>query len=193
MTPRTAALLTLSTLLFVGSFASIAQTAQDPPKDPDGNVIIYKDLPQQKLRLGRDYVGVAANIVRNVNNDSVNGYNAAFFHQENWASGQKDSLFGPFLSLQEAKMNRAAVCLFSSSQNEAACVFFQDEAPYGALTVKTEMGHPFDAKAVAAAYKPITSDMIKEGNYNFKYIKSLIAMDDGTMVKSFYLTEVPNP
>jgi hypothetical protein len=187
--------LIFSTTLFAGSFASIAQTAQDPPKDPDGNVVIYKDLPQKKLPLGRDYVHVSANVARNMNHESVNTYNAAFFHQENWASGQKDSLFGPFLSLQEAKMNRAAVCMFNSTETDAVCVFFQDEAPYGALTLETPAGHPFDPKAIATAYKPVTADLGKEGTYSytFKFIKGLVAMDDGTMVKSFFVTEIRNP
>jgi len=173
----------------------MAQTKPDPPKDPDGNVVIYNDLPQKKLPLGRDYVHVSANVARNLNHESVNTYNAAFFHQENWASGQKDSLFGSFLSLQEAKMNRAAVCMFNSMETDAVCTFFQDEEPYGALTLETAAGHPFDPKVISAAYKPVTAELGKEGtfSYTFKFLKSMVAMDDGTMVESFFITEIRNP
>jgi hypothetical protein len=132
---------------------------------------------------------MAAGVSLGFKHDTVDEYHAIFFHPDNWDAGQKDKLFGPFLSNQEKKDNRAAVIMFSSSEDEVICVYFQDEVPYGAVLIKAEIGHAFETKEIASAYKPVTAEMIVPYDKKLTFIKTLMPLDDGTMVKSFMIGE----
>jgi hypothetical protein len=163
----------LALVVFAGALAAVAGAQNQPDqgkKDP---------LPLVKI---------AADVAGNVQRDTVNGSLAIYLDDQNWAAGLKDSDLGPFLKLKEAKPGRSATCLFTQSKDSAVCVYFDGDSPFGVAAVKAGASGKIEAGDIAAAYKPVTKEMLKKGGDELNFTPAPISTDDGQPLPAFVVT-----
>ncbi len=134
------------------------------------------------------FVKIAADVARNVQPQSLNGYLALYIDSQAWASGLKDSDLGPFLKVKEAKPDRSAACLFSSAKDVAICVYFDGDTAFGVAAVKAGASGKIEPSDVPAAYKPVTKDMLKKGEQELRFEPGEAATDDGQPLPAFQVS-----
>src|SRR5262249_28322509 len=116
--------------------------------------------PDQAKKDPLFFVKIAANVAGNVQRELVNGSAVIYVDDQNWAAGLKDGDLGPFLKLQEAKPGRSAACLFTRDKDAAVCVYFNGDSPFGVAAVKAGASGKLEASDIAAAYKPLSKEML---------------------------------
>jgi hypothetical protein len=131
------------------------------------------------------FVKIAAGIADNVQHETVNGALAIYLDDQHWAAGLKDGDLGPFLKVKEAKPGRSATCLFRESKDSAVCVYFDGDSAFGVAAVKAGAGGKIEASNIAAAYKPITKEMLKKGTEALTFTPGQITTDDGQPLPAF--------
>jgi hypothetical protein len=127
----------------------------------------------------------AADVARNAQSDSIDGYLAIYIDPANWKAAAVDGDLGPFVQAQEASPSRSMACLFSADKSNAFCVYFDGSRAYGLTALKVDKGRSFSSSAVAASYKPITPDLLKKvpGKIDFK--PAQITLDNGQPLRAF--------
>jgi hypothetical protein len=139
------------------------------------------------------FVKIAATVASNVQHDTVNGSTGIYIDEEHWGTASKDGDLGPFVKVKEAKPGRSAACLFSESKDAAVCVYFDGKSAFGVAAVKAPAGSKIEAEAVAAAYKPVSKDMLKKGNEELNFRPAEVATDEGQPVPAFLVTSLAKP
>jgi hypothetical protein len=136
------------------------------------------------------FVKIAATVASNVQHDTVNGSTGIYIDQEHWGTASRDGDLGPFVKVKEAKAGRSAACLFSESKDAAVCVYFDGKSAFGMVAVKAPAGSKIESEAVAAAYKPVSKDMLKKGNEELSFRPTEVATDEGQPVPAFLVTSL---
>jgi hypothetical protein len=173
---RTFASLILTGLLL--SSLALAQTQLTPDK---GDALAF--------------IKAAADIAGNVQQQSLENFFGIYVDDQTWASAAKDSDLGPFFKLQQAspKPGRSAVCFFNEAKDMATCVYFDGKTAFGFISVKAANGGAIRADSVAAAYKPVTNDMLHKSDQKWEFKKlDGVNADDGTALTAYAVTR-PNP
>lgn len=152
-----------------------------------------QNQPDQGKKDPLAFVKIAAAIAGNVRHESVNGFLGIYLDEEHWAAALKDGDLGPFMKIKEAKAGRSAACLFSETKDAAVCVYFDGDTPFGVAAVKASSSGKIDPEAIAAAYKPVTKDMLKKGFVELTFTPSEIATDDGQPLPAFLVGSVAQP
>lgn len=134
------------------------------------------------------FIKIATDVAGNVQPGPLNGFLGLYIDQQNWASALKDSDLGPFVKVKEAKPGRSAACLFSAAKDAAICVYFDADTPFGVAAVKAGASGKIEAGDVSAAYKPISKDMLKKGDQEFKFTPGDAATDDGQSLPAYVVT-----
>lgn len=139
-----------------------------------------------------DFVKIAADVARNVQQGSVDGYLGIYVSEQNWAEGLKDSDLGPFLKLKEAKAGRSAAFLFTSAKDKAVCVYFDGKSPFGMVAVQAAAGGSIKPEDISAGFKPVSKDMLKKSEQQMQFNQTDINTDDGVSLPAFLIAK-PNP
>ena len=168
---------TIALILASACLASLAFAQNPPAADKDKKDPLV-------------FVQTAANVAGNLSHESLNNYIGIFIDPKNWAAGLKDSDLGPFLKAQEAKPDRSAACLFSGSKDAAICVYFDGDKAYGATAVHAANGKMED-KDVAAAYKPVTKELLEKTSAKLHFEESGVNTDDGVALPGYQITVLP--
>ena len=135
------------------------------------------------------FVKIAATVAGNAEGGSMAGRFAIFIDQKTWASGLNDSDLGPFVKLKEAKTDRSLVCLFSQEKDRAACVYFDAGKPVGIVSAKAD-GGKIDPDKLAAAYKDISKDMLKDRKDDpLAFGENEMNADDGVSLAAFVVSK----
>lgn len=163
-------LLLLSVILF-----SVLAAAQTTPKPDESDSLFF--------------VKIAANVASNLQHDNLNGYLGIYISEKNWNAALKDGDLGPFLKPQEAKAGRSAACVFSSMKDAATCVYFDGKSPYGEVSAKAGTQGGLQAVDLAAAYKPVSKEMLKKGDHDFRFTEGAINTDDGTPLPGYAIEQ----
>lgn len=173
MKSRTAVSLILPVL-----FAALA-VAQNPPAPEKVDPLFF--------------VKIAADVAGNVQHNSIEGYLGIYVSEQNWGDGARDLDLGPFLKLKEAeaKPGRSAAFLFSPYKDAAICVYFDGKSPFGVVAVKAGTNGGIQASDVAAAYKPLSKDMLKKGDQEWHFNEGPINTDDGVSLPAFQIAKGP--
>jgi hypothetical protein len=141
-----------------------------------------------------EYVRIAANVAYNSYNpprDSIDYYSGYIIDNSVWQNASSDSLFGPFLAAQVAQSSRVLVCVMSELSNDSTCLYFQDQKPYGYVSLKVEVGHKFTNDEIKNAYKPITPELLQKraGKDKNKITEGQSALENGTMIPADIIME----
>src|SRR5215831_7116636 len=107
------------------------------------------------------FIKTAATVASHVQHDTVNGSTGIYIDEEHWGAASRDGDLGPFVKVKEAKAGRSVACLFSENKDSAVCVYFDGKTAFGLAAVKAPAGSKIEAEAVAAAFKPISKEMLK--------------------------------
>ena len=137
------------------------------------------------------FVQTAADVAGNLGHESLNNYLGIFIDPKNWAAGLKDGDLGPFLKAQEAKPDRSAACLFSSSKDAAICVYFNGDKAYGVSAVHAGNSGKIEDKDVTAAYKAVTKDLLEKTSAKLRFDESGVNTDDGVALPGYQITVIP--
>ncbi len=126
-----------------------------------------------------DYMRIASYVARNVQRPSLANYYGWSITPENWHDSLNDSLFGPFLNAQEEKPGRALGCvILEFTNNDAICVYFDGDKPYGYVAIKNDVGDRFTVDAIKNAFKPITPDLLEPpGQHKTQHALPQLAQD----------------
>lgn len=141
------------------------------------------------------FVKAAVDVAGNVQQQSLENFFAIYVDEQHWASAAKDGDLGPFFKLKQAspKPGRSGVCFFSEAKDTATCVYFDDKTAFGVVSVKAANGSAIPADSVAAAYKPVTKDMLEKSDKQWQYtILEGFTADDGVALTAYHVTK-PNP
>jgi hypothetical protein len=152
-----------------------------------------QNQPDQGKKDPLAFVKVAAVIAANVQHETVVGATGIYIDQQIWAAALRDGDLGPFIKVKEAKTGRSAACLFSESKDSAVCVYFDGDTPFGVAAVKAAASGKIDAEAVAAAFKPVSKEMLKKGNEELSFSPTDVATDDGQPLPAFLVTVAAKP
>lgn len=141
------------------------------------------------------FVKTAADVAGNVQQQSLESFIAIYVEEQKWADAAKDGDLGPFLKLEKAspKAGRSAVCFFSGGKDAATCVYFDGNSPFGVTAVKAANGGAIQANDIAAAYKPVSKDMLKKGDHNWQFTKLPGLNTDQGVALTAYQISGPNP
>lgn len=134
------------------------------------------------------FVRIATDVAGNVQQGSLDGYLGIYVSEQNWADGLKDSDLGPFLKLKEVKPGRSVAFLFSAAKDAAVCVYFDGKSPFGVVAVHAGTSGAIQASDIAAAYKPISKDMLKKGAQEWHFNENGINTDDGVALPAFSIS-----
>lgn len=137
------------------------------------------------------FIKVAADIAGNVQHDSLDRFLGIYVSDQNWVSGTKDGDLGPFLKLKDAegKAGRSVAFFFTEAKDAAICVYFDGKTPFGVVAVHAAAGGSIQAADVAAAYKPVSKDMLKKGDQEWHFNENSINADDGTALPAFQISK----
>ena len=147
-----------------------------------------QNQPQQKKEEPLAFVKIAADVAGNVQHDMLNRSVGVYVSEQNWGSGLKDSDLGPFMKAKEAKPDRSAVCFFTGPKDAAVCVYFDGNTPFGVIAVKAGSSGKIEPGDVAAAYKPVSKDMLKKGSDELSFTGGDVTADDGQTLPGFLVT-----
>jgi hypothetical protein len=156
-----------------------------------GSAAGVQNRPDQGKQDPLFFAKIAANVAANVQHETVNGSLAIYMDDQKWAAGLKDGDLGPFLRLKEAKPGRSAACLFSQNKDAAVCVYFDGDSPFGVAAVKAGASGRIEASDIAAAYKPVGKEMLKQGSEEFSFAPTDISTDDGQPLPAFAVATAP--
>ena len=146
---------------------------------------LAQNQPQPKKEEPLSFVKIAADVASNVQHDTVNGSLGIYISEQNWPAGLNDSDLAPFLKVKEAKADRSAVCFFRNEKDAAICVYFDGDNPFGVTAAKAGSSGRIEAGEVAAAYKPVSKDMLKKGTEEISFTKGEISTDDGQPLPAY--------
>lgn len=171
-------------LLLAGLLTASRAAAQNPVA-PSGGEESQKGDQKDPLF----FVKIAADVAANVHPDyPLNGYVGLYIDQQSWASALKDGDLGRFVKAKKAKPGRSAACLFSSAKDVAVCVFFDGEIPFGVIAVKAGASGKIEAGDVAAAYEPVTKEMLQKPNRELDFEPAGVRTDNGTPLPGFMVS-----
>jgi hypothetical protein len=171
----------LISLLLTGILIPALATAQNQPATAgnEGTDPLY-------------FVKIAADIARNVQQGSLEGYLAIYMSEQNWAEGLKDSDLGPFLKIKEAKPGRSVAFLFTGAKDKAICVYFDGKSPFGVVAVHAGADGSIKPDDISAAFKPVSKDMLKKSDQELQFNKADVNTDDGVSLPAYQITK-PGP
>jgi hypothetical protein len=170
----------ISFLVLAVALMTVAASAQNTPSQPSGEKVEKKDP--------LFFVKIAADVAGNVQTQSLNGFLGIYIDSQTWPSALKDGDLAPFVKLKEGKAGRSAACLFSGEKDAAVCVFFDGDTPFGVTAAKAAASGKIEANDVAAAYKPITKDMLKKSDKALQFEAGDLNTDDGAPIPGFQIS-----
>lgn len=137
------------------------------------------------------FVKIATTVASNVRLSSLDGNLGIFVSEQHWADALKDSDLGPFFKLKEveAKPGRSAACVFSQEKDAATCVYFDGTSPYGEASVKAGAQGGLQGIDIAAAYKSVSSEMLKKTDHQWRFDETDANTDDGVALPAFGISE----
>jgi hypothetical protein len=135
------------------------------------------------------FVKTAAQVAENVQHESLQGFLGLYVSEKNWDSGLRDGDLGAFLKVKEAKPGRSVACVFSGAKDAATCVYFDGKTPFGEVSAKAGAQGGLQAVDLAAAYKPISKEMLKKGDQEWHFSEGGVNTDDGTPLPGFGITK----
>src|SRR5215471_10384277 len=82
------------------------------------------------------YVKIAADVARNVQQDSLNNFVAIFISYRDSDTALQDDDLAPFLKIKKAEPVSywSSVCFFSAKKDAAICVYFSEKKPFGVVS-----------------------------------------------------------
>ena len=136
------------------------------------------------------FVKIAADVATNIGQQSLNNFLAIYIASRNWEAAGKDGDLGPFMTVKEAKgkEGHSAACLFSSNKDAGLCVYFDGETPFGVAAVKAGANGKIDPGTVAAAYKPVSREMLKKSDQKLNFSSGDASTDAGQPLPAFLIT-----
>jgi len=136
------------------------------------------------------FIKTAATVASHVQHDTVNGSTGIYIDEEHWGAASRDGDLGPFVKVKEAKAGRSVACLFSENKDSAVCVYFDGKTAFGLAAVKAPAGSKIEAEAVAAAFKPISKEMLKKADEELNFRPAQVATDDGQPLPAYLVTSL---
>ena len=134
-----------------------------------------------------DFVRIAAEVAQNVQSGPFATSIAIYVDAKSWHATTTDRDIGPFLRAQDEKPGRSAACLLSMDKKNAFCVYFDDATPYGFVALHGEAGKEFRSEDAAAAFKPVTPDLLKQtGTYRINPLP--VTSDNGAPMTAFLVS-----
>jgi hypothetical protein len=131
------------------------------------------------------YVKIAADVARNVQENSLNNYLAIFITYRDSDQARQDDDLAPFFKIKQAEPTSywSTVCFFSAKKDAAICVYFDDKKPFGVTAVKAgPNGKLGDA---AASYRKVSPEMLAKNDHKLNFEETLIQTDTGAGLTGF--------
>ena len=134
------------------------------------------------------YVKIAAEVARNVQDESLNNFLAIFITYRDSDQARQDDDLAPFVKIKQAEPTSfwSTVCFFSAKKDAAICVYFDDKKPFGVTAVKAgPNGKLGDA---AGAYRKVSREMLGKNEHKLSFQETLIHTDSGAGLTGFRVT-----
>jgi hypothetical protein len=134
------------------------------------------------------YVKIAADVARNVQENSLNNFVAIFITYRDSDQARQDDDLAPFFKIKQAEPTTfwSTVCFFSAKKDAAICVYFDDKKPFGVTAVKAgPNGKLGDA---AGAYRKVSREMLAKNEHKLSFQETLIQTDTGAGLTGFQVT-----
>jgi hypothetical protein len=134
------------------------------------------------------YVKIAADVARNVQQDSLNNFVAIFITYRDSDQALQDDDLAPFMKIKKAEPMSfwSSVCFFSAKKDAAICVYFSEKKPFGVTAIKAgpngKLGDPTEA------YRKISADMLAKNEHKLSFEEIAIQTDTGTGLTGFRVT-----
>lgn len=134
------------------------------------------------------YVKIAADVARNVQQDSLNNFVAIFVTYRDSDQALRDDDLAPFMKIKKAEPVSfwSAVCFFSAKKDAAICVYFSEKKPFGVVAVKAgpdgKLGDP------AGAYRTVSRDMLARNEQKLRFKEITVTTDSGAGLTGFHVT-----
>jgi hypothetical protein len=134
------------------------------------------------------YVKIAADVARNVQQDSLNNFLAIFISYRDSDQALQDDDLAPFVKIKKAEPVSfwSTVCFFSAKKDAAICVYFDEKRPFGVIAVKAgsngKLGDP------AAAYRTVSRDMLAKNEHKLNFQEITVQTDTGAGLTGFRVT-----
>lgn len=134
------------------------------------------------------YVKVAADIARNVQQDSLNNFLAIFISYRDSDQALQDDDLAPFMKIKKAQPVSfwSSVCFFSAKKDTAICVYFDEKRPFGVVAVKAGADGKLDDPA--AAYRAVSRDMLAKNEHKLSFDEITVQTDTGAGLTGFRVT-----
>lgn len=134
------------------------------------------------------YVKLAADIARNVQQDSLNNFLAIFISYRDSGQALQDEDLAPFMKIKKAQPVSfwSSVCFFSVKKDAAICVYFDEKRPFGVVAVKA--GPNGKLADPATAYRTLSRDMLVKNEQKLSFDEIAIQTDTGAGLTGFRLT-----
>jgi hypothetical protein len=134
------------------------------------------------------YVKIAADVARNVQQDSLNNFIAVFISYRDSDQALQDDDLAPFMKIKQAPPAGfwSSVCFFSAKKDSAICVYFDKKRPFGVVAVKAgpkgKLGDP------AGSYREVSQDMLARNEHKLNFQETIIQTDTGSGLTGFQIT-----
>lgn len=134
------------------------------------------------------YVRIAADVARNVQQDSLNNFVAVFISYRDSDQALQDDDLAPFVKIKEAKPVSfwSTVCFFSAKKDAAICVYFDEKRPFGVVAIKAgpngKLGDP------SGAYKAVSKEMLVKNEHKLNFQETNVQTDTGAGLTGFQVT-----
>jgi hypothetical protein len=149
-------------------------------------------LAQHKLdadgKQAMPYVKIAADVARNVQQDSLNNFLAIFISYRDSDQALQDDDLAPFMKVKKAKPVSfwSTVCFFSTKKDTAICIYFDEKRPFGVVALKAgpngKLGDPADA------YREVSRDMLAKNEHKLSFQEVTVQTDTGAGLTGFRVT-----
>lgn len=134
------------------------------------------------------FVKVAADVARNVQQDSLNNFTAIYISYRDSDQALQDDDLAPFMKIKKAEPISywSSVCFFSSKKDAAICVYFDEKRPFGVVALKAgpngKLGDP------AGAYHAVSRDMLAKNDHKLRFQEITVQTDTGAGLTGFQVT-----
>jgi hypothetical protein len=149
-------------------------------------------LAQHKLdadgKQALPFVKIAADVARNVQQDSLNNFVAIYISYRDSDQALQDDDLAPFMKIKKAKpvSFRSTVCFFSAKKDVGICVYFDEKKPFGVVALKAgpngKLGDP------ASAYREVSRDMLAKNEHRLNFQEITVQTDTGSGLTGFQVT-----
>jgi hypothetical protein len=139
------------------------------------------------------FAKTAADIVANMQHQSLAGYVVVVIDEKNWAPLLKDGDLSPFLKLKEPKPGlRAAILISNPRISPTFCVFFNDGTAVSLATAQPNAAGKIDPAQVASSQKPVPKEAIRAGKEELFFTEGEISSDDGQPIAAYQINSAGN-